>query len=131
MYELEEILERIFGGTCMTKEMTCIICPRGCTLKVELEDKKIISVTGNGCPRGVKYAEDECINPQRTVTSTVRCENGAMLSVKTSKAIPKEKMQECMEKINSFTATLPVRIGDVLIPDVFGADIIATQNKKA
>ena len=115
----------------MKRNLTCIVCPLGCSLEAEIQNGEVISVSGNSCPRGIEYAKTECTHPTRTVTSTVRCENGAMLSVKTSKAIPKEKMQECMEKINSFTATLPVRIGDVLIPDVFGADIIATQNKKA
>lgn len=115
----------------MKRNLTCIVCPLGCSLEAEIEEGKVISVSGNTCPRGKEYAETECTHPTRTVTSTVRCENGAMLSVKTSKPIPKEKMQECMDRINHFAARLPVRIGDVLIPDVFGADVIATQNKNA
>ena len=114
----------------MIRELTCIICPRGCTLKVELEDKKIISVTGNGCPRGLKYAEDECINPQRTVTSTVRCEDGRVIAVKTDRTIPKDNVFECMKKINSVTAHLPLSIGDVIIEDVFGANVVATENAR-
>lgn len=114
----------------MTRELTCIICPRGCALKVELEDKKIISVTGNSCPRGIKYAEDECINPQRTVTSTVRCEDGRVIAVKTDRSIPKDKMFECMKMINSVTARLPLSVGDVIIKDVFGANVVATENAR-
>jgi len=112
----------------ITRELTCIICPRGCTLKVELEDKKIVSVTGNGCPRGLKYAQDECINPQRTVTSTVRLEDGRVIAVKTDRPIPKEKVFECMKLINSATAHLPISIGDVIIEGVFGANVVATEN---
>ena len=112
----------------MTRELTCIICPRGCALKVELEDKKIISITGNSCPRGLVYAEDECLHPQRTVTSTVRCEDGRVISVKTDRAIPKDKVFECMKMINSATAHLPLSIGDVIISDVFGANVVATEN---
>ena len=112
----------------MTRELTCIICPRGCTLKVEMEDKKIISVTGNSCPRGVKYAEDECCNPQRTVTSTVRCECGRMIAVKTDRPIPKDKVFECMKMINSVTAHLPLSIGDVIISNIFDANVVATEN---
>lgn len=112
----------------MTRELTCIICPRGCGLKVEIEDGKVLSVTGNSCPRGVKYAEDECCNPMRTITSTVRCEDGRVISVKTDRPIPKAKMFECMKMINSATAHLPIHIGDVIIKDVFGSNVVATEN---
>mgnify|MGYP001529242129 CR=1 FL=1 len=55
----------------MTRDMTCIICPRGCALKVEINGDNI-TVTGNGCPKGKQYPIDECTNPTRTVTSSVR-----------------------------------------------------------
>jgi len=112
----------------MTRELVCIICPRGCNLKVEMEEGKILSVTGNSCPRGVKYAEDECCNPQRTVTSTVRCECGRMIAVKTDRPIPKDKVFECMKMINSAKVSGPVSIGDVIISDVFGSNVVATEN---
>ena len=40
-------------------EFICINCPLGCMLTVEYEGKNIISVTGNTCPRGDKYARQE------------------------------------------------------------------------
>lgn len=112
----------------MTRELTCIICPRGCSLQIALEGKEILSITGNGCPRGIQYAEAECCNPQRTVTSTVRCEDGRVIAVKTDRPIPKEQMFACMERLNAYVAKLPVSIGDVLIPDVFGSNIVAAEN---
>ena len=112
----------------MTRELVCIICPRGCNLKVEMEEGKILSVSGNSCPRGVKYAEDECCNPQRTVTSTVRCECGRMIAVKTDRLIPKDKVFECMKMINAAKVSGPVAIGDVIISDVFGSNVVATEN---
>ena len=63
----------------MTKELTCIICPKGCNIKVEVEDGKVISVEGNTCKRGYDYAFSEVTNPVRTLTSTIRLENGKML----------------------------------------------------
>lgn len=114
----------------MERKLTCIICPLGCELTVQVEDKKVLDVKGNTCPRGKVYAENECTNPQRTVTSTVRCSDGSLVSVKTDKPIPKEKMAECMLAINGAVAKLPVSIGDVIIEDVFGSNIVATQNKK-
>ena len=114
----------------MKREMTCIICPVGCTLLAETEDGKVLSVTGNTCPRGKAYAETECTHPMRTVTSTVRTENGGVVAVKTDKPIPKEHMFDCMARLNAHTAKLPVHIGDVLIEDVFGSRIVATANAK-
>lgn len=114
----------------MERKLTCIICPLGCDLTVQVEDKKVLDVQGYTCPRGKKYAESECTNPQRTITSTVRCNDGSLASVKTDKPIPKDKMIECMAIINNAVATLPLSIGDVIIEDVFGSNIVATQNKK-
>lgn len=113
----------------MERKLTCIVCPLGCELTVQLEGKNVLDVTGNTCPRGKIYAENECTNPQRTVTSTVRCINGGLVSVKTSTPIPKEKMAECMERINTARAKLPIAVGDVIIEDVFGSKVVATQNR--
>ena len=109
----------------MERELTCIVCPIGCKMKVKVESGKV-EVKGNTCPRGEKYAITEMTAPQRTVTTTVCCDNGAVLPVKTDRPIPKEKMFECMEIINSHVAHLPISIGDVIIKDVFGSNIVAT-----
>ncbi len=110
----------------MKRNLTCIVCPLGCTLEVELDGKEVVSVKGNTCLRGEVYAKNECTNPQRTVTSTVKCENGAVVPVKTDRPIPKDKIMECMQIINSHIAPLPISQGDVIIKDVFGSNIIAT-----
>ncbi len=115
----------------MTKrEMTCIICPMGCSLTVEMEGEEVKSISGNTCKRGAAYAQAEVTRPQRTVTSTMRCDNGDVLSVKTDRPIPKSKVMDCIALINGHTAKLPVAIGEVLLRDVFGSNIIATENKK-
>lgn len=113
----------------MERKLTCIVCPLGCQLTVQLNGREVVKVEGNTCPRGAEYARNECTNPQRTVTSTVRCENGGLVSVKTDRPIPKEKMSECMQLINKAVAKLPVAIGDVILSDVFASNIVATQNK--
>ena len=76
------------------KEYTCIVCPMGCPLKVELEDGKVMSVTGNTCPRGEKYAVTESTAPRRVLTSTVRVTGGhlPLCPVRTKGDIPKEKL---------------------------------------
>ena len=109
----------------MKKQLTCILCPRGCSLTVTGE----LSVTGNACPRGEKYAIEESTNPVRTVTATVRVANrkDTMLSVKTETPVPKEKMMDVMALLRSMTVTAPISIGAVIVEDILGTKIIATQ----
>ena len=111
------------------RTLTCIICPRGCTLTVEHEEGKVYSVSGNICPRGVQYATDECTAPKRTLTSTVRCRDGSLISVKTASQIPKEKIFAAMRQINSTLADNGVKIGDIIIKNVAetGISVVATS----
>ena len=115
----------------MTRELICIVCPKGCPMKVELEGKEILSVEGFTCPRGKKYAIDECTHPMRTVTTTARTDRGGVIAVKTDKTIPKEKMFELMREINRATVKLPARIGDVVLQNVVGTDanVVVTANQ--
>ena len=113
-----------------TRELTCIVCPRGCQLTVELDGDKVVGVSGNICKRGEAYAVAECTSPERTVTTTVRCASGKVVSVKTSAPVPKAKVFEVMKEINSTTAPNGIKIGDVIIKNVAGtdADVLATSN---
>ena len=114
----------------MVRELTCIVCPKGCPLKVELENGEVLKIEGQTCPRGKQYAIDECTHPMRTITSTARAENGEVVPVKTSTTIPKELMFDCMKEINRAIVKLPACIGDVVIANVLGtgADVIVTAN---
>ena len=40
----------------MLREMTCIVCPNGCDLEIQVEDGKVLSVKGALCRRGEAYA---------------------------------------------------------------------------
>ena len=112
----------------MKRNLTCIICPRGCSLTVEI-DGNDIKVSGNSCPKGQQYAIDEITHPTRTVTSTVRISNreNSMVSVKTAKPIPKEHIFDVMQLIRNTQTNAPVDIGDIIIKDVYGTDIISTK----
>lgn len=113
------------------RNLTCIVCPRGCQMTVTLtDDGKVEKVEGNFCKRGITYANDECTNPKRTITSTVRCKSGSVVSVKTDTTVPKEKMFDVMDEINRAIAEDGVKIGDVIIADVCGtgANVVATSN---
>ena len=112
----------------MIKEMTCIICPRGCALKAEVENGTFLGVSGNACPRGEQYAYNECINPVRTVTSTMKSAEGKVVPVKTAAPIPKAQMFACMELLSREKVVLPVQIGDVILKDVCGTQIVSCAN---
>ena len=113
-------------------ELTCIGCPMGCLVTVELDGDSIISVSGHTCPRGETYARKEVVSPTRIVTSTVRVAGGKRerVSCKTASDIPKDKIMQVMEAINKARVKAPVRIGDVLIINVAdtGVNVIATSN---
>ena len=113
----------------MERNMTCILCPRGCAMTVRGEVGGL-QVVGNSCPKGQEYAINECTNPVRTVTSTVRVSNreDTMVSVKTAAPVPKEKMMEVMAQLRSITVSAPVKIGDVVLTDVFGTNVIITKD---
>jgi len=113
----------------MTK-MICIMCPLGCDMEVEKKGTDI-KVDGNSCRRGDIYARTELISPQRIVTSLFPVTSGGVVSCKTSGTVNKTLIFPILNLIKKNAVTPPVRIGDVLIKNVFGqgVDIIATSNK--
>lgn len=117
----------------MTKrEMVCVSCPMGCAITVELDDNnEVISVTGNTCPRGDKYARQECTHPERMLTSTVKVEGGRLpvVPVKSASHIPKEMLFDAMKEVNKVTLKAPVTFGDVAVKDILGTgiDIVVTN----
>ena len=99
------------------RELTCICCPLGCQITAVTENKTVVSVSGNHCPRGAKYAEAEILHPVRIITTTVPVTGGTQprVSVKTKKEIPKEKIMDCIRQLKDVHADAPVEIGDVLL----------------
>jgi len=112
-------------------ELVCIVCPASCTLRARLVEGEL-KVEGAGCARGVEYARRELANPVRHVMTVVkvRCGDLPVVSVITSKPVPKS----CIENVVKATANLeveaPVELGQVLIEDVCGASLIATRKVK-
>ena len=115
----------------MTKNLTCVASPLGCSITVEYEGKEVLSVTGNTCKRGDAYARTEIVNPTRSIASSVKVNGGVhpVVPVKTSKPIPKTMIFDCMREINAVSVDAPVKLGQVIIADVLGtgADVVATN----
>ena len=115
------------------RELTCIQCPMGCAITVEMDGGEVENITGYTCNRGKIYAGKEVTNPTRTVTSSVRVTGSAkedMVSVKTKTDIPKSKVFECAKALKGVTVQAPGHIGDVIVRDVAGTgvDVVATRN---
>ena len=116
----------------MTRELTCIVCPKGCQLTVELEGKTVISVTGNTCKRGEAYAGAECTAPMRTLTTTAAVEGGGVVPVKTDRTVPKELLFECMREINAVRVPADAKAGELVIENILGtgANVVITRNAR-
>ncbi len=111
------------------KNLTCIECPIGCELCVELDGGKVNSVTGNGCARGKMYAQNEVICPKRVLTTTVRLSDGQVVAVKTDKPIKKANQMALMALINALRVDGPLKIGDIIVKNLEDdANLIATAN---
>jgi CxxC motif-containing protein len=113
------------------KELICIGCPMGCNLEIQLEDDIVKKVSGNSCKIGETYAIKECTNPMRIVTTSVAVIDGdcEMVSVKTEKDIPKNKIWDCIKALKDLKVSSPVKIGDIIVENVAntGVNIIATR----
>ena len=110
--------------------LTCIICPMGCSMEVEVETgsdgkKKVLSVKDNGCKRGEQYAAKELQNPTRTLTTTIKVEGGDLpvVPVKTAGEVPKNMLLQCMEVVRRASCRAPVKRGDILLYDLLGTGI--------
>ncbi len=110
----------------------CINCPLGCPIEVTESGGKIL-VKGNTCKRGHDYGVTEYLRPVRTVTTLVTREDGAVVSVKTSAPVPKDRIFDLQRHIKTLRAPLTVRRGDVVEHDALGlgADIVVTGTPPA
>jgi CxxC motif-containing protein len=113
-------------------EITCINCPMGCPMTATLNSGKVTDVTGAVCKKGITYAELECTNPTRMVTSTVTLIGSHLrrLPIKTEHAIPKHKIAECVRSLKGIEVKAPVAIGDVVVENICdtGINMVATRH---
>jgi CxxC motif-containing protein len=117
------------------KELTCVLCPNGCPLEVTLEEEPTLTVkevVGYHCKKGPEWAEQEIVNPLRTIASSILVEGGdfPLVSVRTDCAIPLGSISGVMKAIKATQVKAPVHIGDILIPKPAGTscNIIATRH---
>jgi CxxC motif-containing protein len=126
------------------RNLICIVCPMGCSLAVEEGEAgpdgfPVLTVTGNRCPRGAVYAQEEVRSPRRVVTATCAIAeepaSGAAftgprrLPVKTSGPCPRERIGALLKEIYQTRVKLPVKAGDKILPnwDGLGIDVLAVR----
>ncbi len=108
-------------------DLVCIVCPRGCRLKIENGE-----VSGNFCKKGLAFAMSETECPMRTVCSTVATAFSHMpvLPVKTNGEIPRAKIKDLMKLINEIKVDKKLKMGDVVASNILDTniDLIATAS---
>ncbi len=113
-------------------KMTCIGCPLGCQLAVEHLGESSWKVEGFQCKKGKKYGVQEATDPRRMVTTTVAIEGAlwSRLPVRTADEVPKELVAELCRELHRLCLSAPVKMGDVVLPDVLGTgvDVVATRS---
>jgi CxxC motif-containing protein len=109
----------------MIRNITCIECPVGCSLRVDIENCRVVKVEGHKCPKGEKYAVSEVENPVRVLASSVLAQGLSvkMIPVKTDTPIPKERMMEAMAEIKKIRVNEPVGVGDTIKEDLLGLGV--------
>ena len=113
------------------KKLTCIECPVGCDITVELNGPTVIAVSGNSCPRGDMYARNEVVCPRRVITTTVRTASGKIVPVKTNKPVKKSEIFNVMAKINAVIAKDGIKEKDVVVSNITeDIDLIATYDEQ-
>ena len=113
------------------RNITCIICPKGCDISVEMIDE-VYKITGNKCIRGKEYALNEMVNPKRSLCSTVKTiyKEFPRLPVKTDKEIDIINIFPVMKEINKVEINHPVHSGEIVVLNILntGVNIIATSD---
>ena len=115
------------------EELICIVCPRGCHLKVDVKSGYI--VTGNLCSRGIPYAKNELSDPRRILTTTIKVKNAVYprCPVKTENPIPKNLLLRAMKEIDQFECSAPIHEGQIVLENICETkiNVICTRDMKA
>lgn len=115
-----------------TKELTCIACPRGCRIKLQVKGKEVLKIAGNLCKKGINYTKEEFTAPSRILTTTVRVKNAkhSVTPVRTNKPISKSQIFPAMKILNKVALEAPVKLGEIVINNILdtGVDIISSRN---
>lgn len=106
----------------MKNTVTCTICPNGCEIEVNYTTREDAVLNGHRCKRGITYAIDECFEPKRTFTSSVKISgtDRRVMPVRTDMPIPKELTMDAAAAVADMHLQVPVKCGTVLAENFLG-----------
>ncbi|MHA1820215.1 MAG: DUF1667 domain-containing protein [Promethearchaeota archaeon] len=115
-----------------SKDFVCTICPNSCRLHIEVRSPNELVVSGFTCPKGMEFGKQEFLEPKRMLITTMKIKNGVLpvIPVRSNKPIPKEMIFKAMEEVNNTEVKAPVKMGDVLIKNLFNlnVDVVASRD---
>ena len=106
------------------KEVLCTRCPKGCRLKLKVEDDEVV-VKGYECKIGEEYAKQEARDPKRVVPTTVKINDARWprLPVRTDDSVPLDMIDDIIDEIRDVSVDAPVKKNDEIIKDVAGTSV--------
>ena len=116
-------------------EFLCVLCPAGCLIEAEFTEErppKLKSLSGNTCEKGQDWVKQEIEDPMRTIATSLPVRGGDFrcVSLRTTRAIPREKVFDVMDEIRALgTMDAPLSIGQIVLNCPAGTDteIIVTR----
>ena len=110
----------------MRTKLTCIFCPIGCTLDIEVEDGEV-RVKGNRCPRGCDYARQELLEPRRVLFTVVRVDSREyrVAAVRSRGPVPKEKIRLLLKRLSEMR--IPAGWSEGKTFEIEGFEFIVTR----
>lgn len=116
----------------MKNIVTCTVCPNGCEIEVNYTTREDAVLTGYVCKRGITYALDECFEPKRTFTASVKITgtDRRVLPVRTTGPIAKDLLMTAAEELTKIELTVPVKCGEVIVENFLdtGVNLIAAMS---
>jgi len=114
----------------MNDLLTCIMCPLGCELEVKIQGEQA-EVAGNKCEKGIEFAIEEILSPQRNLATSVPIDGKhyKTLSVRLSQRVPRHQLFPILKEIATLRPMPPIKCEQILIKNVLGtnSDVIATR----
>ena len=115
----------------MIKKIICTTCPNGCEITADYTDRDNFSIEGNRCNRGYEFTLNECFEPKRMFTGSVRLKGSSrkMLPLRSDAPVPKEMLMDISESIRDIEVSAPLDSHQIIVKNVLGTgvDLISTM----
>lgn len=110
------------------RQFPCKGCGNGCLLEATYEETELISLKGNRCKNGMRYAQQILLC--QILEATLPTADGRRVKICSKEPIPSSKKQKCMEELAGIVLETPVIQGEVILYDAAGSGIciVAAEN---